>query len=474
MSQTLILLRKSLLNFSRARGAVIITFAVPIVLIYLFGHVFGLYRKDSGPSGLPLAVVNLSPEPAAQQLVDALKSEKALYIITTKSGPNGTNLPLTEADVRAALHDNNYRFALILPADLYSDDRIGLRMKFLSNPRNDIEAQTVNGILQKTVFSKVPTLLGQSMQRQARRYLGNERYDQFNRGLADSIATAFGGNAPEIQKRIEAGDFLAGAHIADTTPANTSSAVTHPRTSAATATSSNSGAPTAAQASNANDVFSRIVKIDTEQVEGKEVKNPMAARIVGGYAIMFLLFAVTAGASSMFEEKATGIYQRLLSAPVTPAHILWARFLFGTLLGIVQISALFIAGRIFFQLEIFNHFGALVAVTVAAAAACSGFGLLIAAISPSADAARGLATLLVISMSAVGGAWFPVSFMPSYIQSFSKATIVYWSVEGLTDVLWAGHSLIELLPKIGILAAFAAGFMGVSVWIFNRNKFFEG
>jgi len=33
-------------------------------------------------------------------------------------------------------------------------------------------------------------------------------------------------------------------------------------------------------------MFSQIVKIDSEQVAGKELKNPMAARLVGGYAIM--------------------------------------------------------------------------------------------------------------------------------------------------------------------------------------------
>lgn len=65
MSQIFILLRRSLLSYRRARAAIVITFVVPIVLIYLFGHVFGLYRKDSGPLGIPIAVVNLSKEAAA-------------------------------------------------------------------------------------------------------------------------------------------------------------------------------------------------------------------------------------------------------------------------------------------------------------------------------------------------------------------------------------------------------------------------
>jgi hypothetical protein len=39
---------------------------MPVVMIALFGFVFGLYKHvDKGPGGIPLAVVNLSTEPAA-------------------------------------------------------------------------------------------------------------------------------------------------------------------------------------------------------------------------------------------------------------------------------------------------------------------------------------------------------------------------------------------------------------------------
>jgi ABC-2 type transport system permease protein len=99
--------------------------------------------------------------------------------------------------------------------------------------------------------------------------------------------------------------------------------------------------------------------------------------------------------------------------------------------------------------------------------------MLIAAIAPNAAAASGIATFVVLSMSAVGGAWVPVSFMPGYIQHLSKVTIVYWSVEGFADVLWEGRTVIEVLPKVGILAGIAAGVMLVAVWRFNRGRLFD-
>jgi len=486
MSQVRILLRKSLLMFWRAKAAVAITFLVPVVLIYLFGHVFGLYRKDSGPVGIPIAVVNLSQEPAAQKLIEALKAEKAFRVITTRDLGQGATRPLTEADVRAGLHDNWYRYALILPADLLPDDAFGVRMKFLFNPRNEIEAQTVNGLLQKTVFSNVPQLLGQSLQKRSRRFLGDERFERFNRNISNLVADNFGGDREKIYQQTIAGDLgfseLNRAGVEETPAAppglrrlDSTPALTTPdaQNQGAKPQGQNPAATSPAEQESSTNIFSRMVNIETEQVAGKEVKNPMGARLVGGYAIMFLLMAVSASATTLFEEKNSGVFQRLLSSPVRPAHILWARFLFGIILGLVQITALFCAGRVFFGLDIFRHAGALFAVTLSAAAACSAFGMLIASIAPSAAAASGISTFVVISMSAVGGAWFPVSFMPDYIQTVSKFTLVYWSVEGFTDVLWAGQSLLEVLPKVGILTGIAAGIMAVALWCFSRGKLFD-
>lgn len=454
MRVVLVLLRKSLLTFSRSKAAVAITFLVPMAIIYLLGNVFGLTpRKDPGPTGIPLAVVNQSPEPAALDLIAALRKEKTFRLIDTTTDANGVVHPLTEADARRGLKDNAYRFVLILPADLLSDTTLGLHIKFLNNPRNEIETQMVNGMLQKTIFSQVPGLLGQSLQKSARRMIGGDQLQAFQRRMADAIADNFGGDREEIYRRMTAPD--AGFGFLKSQETGTA---TDPKTGDATAE---------------GDVFSRIVRIETEQVSGRQTGNPMAPRTVGGYAIMFLLMAVSGSATSLYEEKNSGIFARLLAGPVRPAHILWARFLFGVVLGMLQISALFLAGWFFFSIDIWSHLGALAAVSLGSAAACSAFGMLIVSIASNPHAASGLSTLVVISMSAIGGAWFPVSFMPEFIQKLSPWTLVYWSVESFVDVLWAGYSFVEVLPKVGMLAAIATVISLIAVGLLRRSSMFS-
>jgi ABC-2 type transport system permease protein len=417
--------------------------------------------------------------------VEALKAEKTFRVIDSVKKPDGTRRPLTESDVRRGLHDDDYRFAVLLPADLLPDNRFGIQLKFLTNPRNEIESQMVTGMLEKTIFSNVPDLLGASMRRAASRYIGTPALDRFNAEMADTYAKYFHIDRNKMLRRLNSADYGLGALSAaggDTSDDNAGPALRRLDSDAQRSATAPSGGATsgavqtatmAKEPAKSTDIFSQIVKIDTEQVAGKEVSNPMAARTVGGYAVMFLLFAVSGAAASLFEEKNSGIFIRLLSSPVRPAHIIGARFLFGMILGIVQINALFLAGHFLFGMDIFGHAAALLAVGIAAAAACSAFGLLVAAVSPNASAANGVATFFVLTMSAIGGAWFPVSLMPDYIQRISRLTIVYWSVEGFSDVLWAGRTLIEVLPKIGILAGMTAVVMAVSVTCFRRGKLFE-
>jgi ABC-2 type transport system permease protein len=410
-----------------------------------------LNRKDRGPGGIKLAVVNASPHPAAQQLVDALKAEKAFNVVTQFDNPDKSKRALTESDARALIRDRVLRFAVIIPADLIPHDDFGLRLKTLSDPRNEIEAQMVTGLLQRTIFSSVPQLLGQSLQVRARSVLGNARLERFNTALADTIVSTFGGDKAEVGRMISSGDL----GLTASTPATP-----------------NAEGPNFANSTSNRNPIGDLVKIENEQVVGKSVKSPDATRIIGGQAMMFLLFAIAGSSAAFFDEKNAGLFQRLLSAPLTRGHLLWSRFCFGVLLGLVQLTTLFAAGSLMYGVDILSHLGPLLVVCCASAAACASFGMLVAAIAPNAQAASGLATFLVLMMSATGGAWFPLSLMPEFMQTVGKFTIVYWSIEGFLQVLWAGDSLLQVLPTVGVLLGTATVVMAVSIWRLNQKKIF--
>jgi hypothetical protein len=59
------------------------------------------------------------------------------------------------------------------------------------------------------------------------------------------------------------------------------------------------------------------------------------------------------------QGEGDGIFQRMLSAPVTRGDILWSKFLYGTCLGLIQLTVLFMAGEVLYGIEIGRQFGLL-------------------------------------------------------------------------------------------------------------------
>ena len=199
MHPVFVLFRKDLANFVRDRTALSLTFLVPAVLIYIFGQVFGVNRVSSGPTGIPLAVVNQSTgSAAADEIVAALRREKTFRVISSEKDAAGVDTPLTEERARELFRENKLRFAVVFPPDAQSDGEFGLKLKFLNNPRNEIETQTVTGILQKTIFTAAPSAMFDVLRKRAVKSIGEEPTQTFYRGIADNVAKNFGADADRV------------------------------------------------------------------------------------------------------------------------------------------------------------------------------------------------------------------------------------------------------------------------------------
>jgi ABC-2 type transport system permease protein len=59
------------------------------------------------------------------------------------------------------------------------------------------------------------------------------------------------------------------------------------------------------------------------------------------------------------------------------------------------------------------------------------------------------------------------------MQTVARFTLVYWAMEGFSQVLWVQQSFGQILPTVGVLLAIAAGVMAVAVWRFNRGAIFD-
>ncbi|HUX60007.1 MAG TPA: ABC transporter permease, partial [Ignavibacteriaceae bacterium] len=286
------------------------------------------------------------------------------------------------------------------------------------------------------IMTEIPSVFISSMQRKAEGYLGMEKGSNFNKQIASVISKYY---------KVDTAEILHGMQFAYTDSV---------------------GSDTSRKAGN---FFSNILQMDKKQLVGANVTSPDATRSVGGWAVMFLLFTLTGTSTSLFDESKSGVILRILSSPISRVQILWSKYLYNISLGCIQLFILFFLGYLLFNINIFSNFLNLVLMIIAASAASTAFGMLLAAFCKTAAQANGLGTFLVLTMSAVGGAWFPTFILPPFIQVISKLTIVYWAVEGFLKVLWNGYGFIDILPYLGVLIGIAAVVNLVSLWKFKRG-----
>ena len=403
----------------------------------IFGSIFG--GSGASPQGIRLAVLNQSPSEVAKRIESTLDTSKAFQIIKTYKDDGGKQVVFDSVSIKEYVRAGNAAAALILPPDAYSDTSLGLSLKFYFDPKNEIEIQTAKGLIKQIVFTQFPSIIAQSGFKQAEQFLGTKSGEGFRRGIASTISKYF---------------------KVDT------SAILHPDF----AKNQSSGSDSAGKIFNFMD---KIIRIEEQQLVGQDLKNPWATRSVGGWAMTFLLFTLTASSSSLFDDRKSGVMLRLLTSPVSRVHILWSKYLFNMSLGVIQLLFMFVAGWLLFDVDIFSNIFNLLLVIIAASMACTSFGMLLAAFSQTRQQAQGLGTFFILTMSAVGGAWFPTSFMPPAIQFFSKLTIVYWSMDGFLEVLWRDVGLFSILPNLGILFGVSAVVSIISVRQFRRGDIFS-
>lgn len=204
-------------------------------------------------------------------------------------------------------------------------------------------------------------------------------------------------------------------------------------------------------------------------VVGDAESNWGLIQAVAGTAIMMLLFSVGAIGKSMLEEKESGVLKKLLQSPLHPGAILFGKMLTGVIMGLFQLSVMFLYAWLALGLDIFINVPALLIMILATAFACAAFGVLLASIVTSKKQADSLGTILILFMSGIGGSMIPLYIMPQFMQNAAVISVNYWSIQGFYDIFWRQASFAEVLNNALTLFGIAIGILLLSIFFFRRN-----
>jgi len=201
--------------------------------------------------------------------------------------------------------------------------------------------------------------------------------------------------------------------------------------------------------------------VEAQQVPDSFQQNTSGVTIYGVFWIVSLL------AGSVYQEKREGTFRRLLVAPMRRSVMLAGKLLPYYLINLMQIAAMLGLSALLFDVSLGRSSAGLAAVSLAAAATAVGLGLLVAALARTEAQVGAIATILLLTLSVVGGCFIPRWVMPEWLRVVGLLTPHAWAVDAYQALIVQGYGLREVLPGVAALAAFAAVFFILGVWRFR-------
>ena len=419
----LTLIRIAWLNLKRDRVAQALTFLLPIIFFSIFAAVLGNQRDTA--SRVRLAVVDEDRSDYSQRLVAALRQEGGLRVRTHASA-DGSGPELTRAAAEALVKNGGVQVAAVLPKGLGQGRRFWAdqtspqpNVDLLADVSDPIAPQVVQGLLQKVAFTAAPELMAAEGLTMFERYGGpltdaqRKSFDQWLSSLKQTPASGPGGSGG------------AGAAVG---------------------------------------LGTEIVNV----MQPGEGPNTTVSFYAAGIGVMFLLFSCAAAGGTLLEEQESGTLDRLIGSRAGMRGILYGKWLFITIVGVVQLTVMFVWGAVMFRLPLVSHLPGFFVMTIVTAAAAAGFGLVLATLSRTRAQLSGLSTIVILTMSAIGGSMFPRFLMSETMQQFGLVTFNSWALDGYLKVFWRDAPVTALWPQVLVLMTLTVIFLAASRMLARR------
>jgi ABC-2 type transport system permease protein len=193
--------------------------------------------------------------------------------------------------------------------------------------------------------------------------------------------------------------------------------------------------------------------IATVDIIGGKKTNPVIAMYAAGIAVMFLLFSATTASGSLLEERENSTLDRLLCSRLTMDQLLLGKWAYLTIIGSIQMTLMFTFGAIVFGIDLQHHVEGFVAMTLVTSGAASSFALMLAALCKSRMQLGWVSTIVILTMSALGGSMVPRYLMSDTIQKAGLWTFNAWALDGYNKIFWRELPLKEVGMELAVLTA---------------------
>ena len=112
---------------------------------------------------------------------------------------------------------------------------------------------------------------------------------------------------------------------------------------------------------------------------------------------------------------------------------------------------------------------ALLLPTVGIVFAGTAFGLVVAALAPSREAVLPVGSIVIVTMAAVGGCWWPIDLEPRWMRSVALAFPTTWAMDAFNDLMIRRRGLEAAVRPTAVMLAYGLLYLLVGIALFRRQ-----
>jgi ABC-type multidrug transport system permease subunit len=173
-----------------------------------------------------------------------------------------------------------------------------------------------------------------------------------------------------------------------------------------------------------------------------------------GMGAMFVLIGALSLGQVFMQERKNGTMQRLMVMPLSRGQILGGKLLGQYLQGVLTFALMLVVGAVF-GVRWGDWPGAIVVMLVYTLAV-TALGLFFSTIARTSGQVQGMGLLASMILAPLGGAWWPIDLVPTWMQQLGRISPIYWSQDAFSKMIFYGAKLPDILPNIVVLLLFAA------------------
>jgi ABC-2 type transport system permease protein len=183
--------------------------------------------------------------------------------------------------------------------------------------------------------------------------------------------------------------------------------------------------------------------------------------------VLFVFLTSLTGATELIITRQLGVSRRMFSTPTGAWTIILGEGMGRYGYALFQGAFIVIVTAVAFGVDWVDPWatGAIILVFGLVAA---GAAMLIGSIAANPSQAGAIGPALGLMLGLLGGTMVPADVFPSAMRTISHVTPHAWAMDAFRDMLLDGAGLVQILPQLGVLLAFALVLLGIAVFRFRR------